>query len=97
MELLWLKRMNKKQLGFILDSKLSFEKHLNEKIIKAKKYIGIIKHLSCFLNLKTLDQMFKALVRSPLDYCDIFYHIPSKQDQFGVTLNSLMEKVERIQ
>ena len=41
--------------------------------------------------------MFKALVRSHLDYCKIIYHIPSKQDQFGVTLNSLMEKVERIQ
>ena len=91
-------KMNEqKHLGFILDSKLSFEKHLNEKIIKAKKYIGIIKHLSCFLPLKTLDQMFKSLVRSHLDYCDIIYHIPSRQDQFGVTLNSLMEKVERIQ
>ena len=41
--------------------------------------------------------MFKSLVRSHLDYCDIIYHIPSKQEQFGVTLNSLMEKVERIQ
>ena len=41
--------------------------------------------------------MFKALVRSYLDYCDIINHIPSKQDQFGVTLNSLMEKVEIIQ
>ena len=81
-------KMNEqKHLGFILDSKLSFEKHLNEKIIKAKKYIGIIKHLSC-LPLKTLDQMFKSLARSHLDYCDIIYHIPSKQDQFGVTLNS---------
>ena len=91
-------KMNEqKHLGFILDSKFSFEKHLNEKIIKAKNYIGIIKHLSCFLALKTLDQMFKSLVRSHLDYCDIIYHIPSKQEQFGVTLNSLMEKVERIQ
>ena len=41
--------------------------------------------------------MFKSLVRSHLDYCDIIYHIPSKQDQFGVTQNSLMEKVERFQ
>ena len=49
-----------------------------------------------FLPLKT-DQMFKALDRSHLDYFDIIYHILSKQDQFGVTLNSLMEKVERIQ
>ena len=41
--------------------------------------------------------MYKALVRSHLDYCDIIYHIPSKQDQFGGILNSLMAKVERIQ
>ena len=48
---------DQKHLGLILDSSLSFEKHLNEKIIKAKKHIGIIKHLSNFLPLKTLDQM----------------------------------------
>ena len=43
--------------------------------------------------------MYKALVRSHLDYCEIIYHIPSHQNQapLGVTLNSLMEKVERIQ
>ena len=37
---------NQKHLGLILDSGLSFEKHLNEKITKAKKNIGIIKYLS---------------------------------------------------
>ena len=43
--------------------------------------------------------MYKALVRSHLDYCDIIYHIPSHQNQapLGITLHSLMEKVERIQ
>ena len=40
-----------KHLGLILDSKLSFARHLNEKIIKAKKGIGIIKYLSKFLRL----------------------------------------------
>ena len=88
-----------KHLGLILDSKLSFERHVNEKIIKAKKCIGIIKYLSKFLSLKTLEQMYKALVRSHLDYCDIIYHIPASNSQLnlGVTLSSLMEKVERIQ
>ena len=58
--------------------------------MKAKKNLGIIKYLSNFLPLKTLDQMYKALVRSHLDYCDITYHIPSHQNQapLGVTLNS---------
>ena len=54
-------------LGLILDSRLSFEKHLNEKIIKAKKNVGVLKYLSNFLPLKTLDHMYKALVRSHLD------------------------------
>ena len=86
-----------KHLGLILEPGKSFEKHLNEKIIKAKKNLRIIKHLSTFLPRKTLDQMYKALVRSHLDYCDILYHIPSVQTQSGVTLTDLMDKVERIQ
>ena len=80
-----------KHLGLTLDSKLSFERHLNEKIMKAKISIGIIKYLSLFLPLKTLDQMYKALVRS--------HHIPALNNQInlGVTLTSLMETVERTQ
>ena len=78
---------------------MSFEKHVNEKIIKAKKHIGLIKHLSKYLPLKTLDQMYKAFVRPHLDYCDIIYHEPHKINQppLGLTLTILMEKVERIQ
>ena len=74
-------------------------KDINEKIIKAKRNLGIIKYLSNFLPLKTLDQMYKVLVRSHLDYCDITYHIPPHQNQapLGVTLNYLMEQVKRIQ
>ena len=47
----------------------------------------------------TLDQMYKALVRSHLDYCDAIHHIPSilHQPPLSRTRNSLMEKVEGIQ
>ena len=88
-----------KHLGLILESGLSFKKHLSEKISKAKKNIGILKHLSKFLPLNTLDQMYKALVRSHLGYCDVIYDVPSKTHHppLGRTLGSLMEKVERIQ
>ena len=65
-------KMNEyKRLGLIIDSSLSFKKHLNENIIKAKKNLGVIKHLSIYLPRKTLDQMYKALIRSHLDYIDI--------------------------
>ena len=42
--------------------------------------------------------MYKALVRSHLDFCDTIYHIPASNSQInlGVTLN-LLEKVERTQ
>ena len=88
-----------KHLGLSLEPGLSFEKHLSEKIIKAKKNIGILKHLSKFLPLRTVDQMYKALVRSHLDYRDIIYHLPSitHQPPLRRTLCPLMEKVERIQ
>ena len=90
---------DQKHLGLILHSGLSFEKHINEKLTKAMKNIGVIKHLSKFLPVKTLDQMYKALVRPHLDYCDIIYHEPSKINQppLGLNVTALMEKVERIQ
>ena len=53
-----------------------------------------MKHISRFLPLNTLDQMYKALVRPHLDYCDIIYHVPSTLQG---NLNCLMEKVERVQ
>ena len=44
-----------------------------------------------------LDQMYKTFVRPHLDYGDVIYHIPLKQDQLGVVLNSSMEMVEKVQ
>jgi hypothetical protein len=43
--------------------------------------------------------MYKALVRSHLDYCDIIYHIPptSHEPPLGVSLHDHMETVERTQ
>ena len=42
--------------------------------------------------------MYNVLDRSNIDYCDIIYHGSSQQNQqtLGITLNPLMENVERI-
>ena len=69
---------NHKHLGLTLDSKLSFAKHISEKVSTARKGIGIIKHLAPYLPLKSRDQIYKMHVRPHLDYCDIIYHIPGK-------------------
>ena len=87
-----------KHLGLVLHSSLSFEKHINEKIIKAKKKINIIKNVSKYLPIKEVhDLMYKAFVRPYFDYCDIIYHIPPREIKFVIVLNSLMEKNEKIQ
>ena len=82
-----------KHLGLTLDSisSLSFKKHINE-IIKVQKRIGIINHLFNCLPRKIVDQMYKALVCSHLDHCDIIYHIPSIYTQSGVILTDLMRE-----
>ena len=51
-----------KHLGLTLDSKLKFAKHFSEKISIARKGIGIIKHLSPYLPLKSREQFFKMHV-----------------------------------
>ena len=88
-----------KHLGLILDSKLSFARHINEKVNKAKKWIGIIRHLRSYLPTKTLDQIYKMYARPHLDYCDIIYHSPVISHDFSssLTLNFRMNTLESTQ
>ena len=88
-----------KHLGLILDSKLSFFEHVNEKIKIARKGVGVLKYFSSYLPIKTLDIIYKLFIRSLLDYCDVIYHIPSSSGIFNlsISLHSLMESIERIQ
>ena len=65
-----------KHLGLVLDPLLNFAAHFKEKIAKARKGIGLIKHLRSYLPTNVLDQIYKMHVRSHLDYCDFIYHIP---------------------
>ena len=86
-----------KHLGLTLQSNLCFDKHLNDKIIKAKKNINVLKNISPYLPIKALDQFYKAHIRSHLDYCDFIYHIPSSHHILGLTLNSAMVNIEKVQ
>ena len=57
-----------KHLGLILDSKLTYSYHFDEKI-------GVIKFLSKYCPIKTLNQIYIMYVRPHLDYCDVQYSI----------------------
>ena len=88
-----------KHLGLVLDSKLSFTKHINEKVTTARKWIGVIKHVSPYLPLKSLDQIYKMHVRPHPDYCDIIFHVPVITHDFdsSLTLNYQMNILEKTQ
>ena len=53
----------------ILDSKLNFNSHVRQAIIKARRGIGIIRYL--YVSSDVLDQIYKLYVRPHLDYGDI--------------------------
>ena len=76
-------------LDLVLDSKLDFNKHINNKINKCNKIIGIMKKLYLFLSRKTLLTIYKPFVTPNLDYADIIYDKPFNE--------SFKTKIEMIQ
>ena len=71
-----------------LDEKLNFSQHINIKISKANKGIGIIKRLSHIRPRKSLLTIYKSFIRPHLDYCDVVYDQPNNE--------SFCTKIERI-
>ena len=67
---------SQKHLGLTLDKNLKFDIHLNEKITKAMKGIGLIKRLYHFLPRKSLLTIYKSFIRPHIDYCDVIYDQP---------------------
>ena len=88
-----------KHLGLVLDPKLNFAAHINEKSKKARRGIGLIKYLKSYLPTASLDQIYKMHVRPHLDYCDFIYHIPAlpNKNNSDINLNYQMNTLESIQ
>ena len=75
-----------RHLGMILDSKLNFESHVKEAIIKAaRRGIGMIRYPSKYVSRHVLDQIYKLYVRPHLDYGDIIYHKPDPEMRLNIT------------
>ena len=67
-----------KDIGVIIDSNLEFDKHINQKINKANSIMAVIRRSFTTLNQHNFVPLYKALVRSHLDYA-ISIWFPYKQ------------------
>ena len=63
-----------KHLGVYLDSRLSFSKHIKEKVSTAMKGLSLLKCLSKYVNRNVLSLSYKMYIRPHLDYGDVLYH-----------------------
>ena len=88
-----------KHIGLTLDKKLTFQSHVKEAIKKANRGIGVMKFMSKYVPRSTLETIYKAYVRSQLEYGDVIYHHPPLDgNHLSIKkLNELMSKVESVQ
>lgn len=64
-----------KDLGVLLDTKLTMIPHIDQQINKAKSMLALIKRFgSGLLNQSTMRTLYMCLVRSHLDYASIVYN-----------------------
>ena len=60
-------------LGMIFDSRLSFQSHVEEAIMKARRSIGMIRYLSKYVSRYVLDKIYTLYARPHLDFESRYY------------------------
>ncbi len=61
---------SEKDIGVTIDSRLSFEKHINEKINKANSTLGIIRRTFEYLDQQTFMYLYRSMARPHLEYAN---------------------------
>ena len=78
-ERIFTKWNHQRHLGIILDSNLNFNSHIDQKIKKRNKLMGIIRILSVNLPRNALLTIYKSFTRPHLDYDDVLYDKPNNE------------------
>ena len=59
-----------KDIGVTIDNQLNFEDHMNEKINKASRIMGLIRRTFSYLDNHTFLLLYKTLVRPHIEYAN---------------------------
>ena len=78
-------------MSLVLDNKLTFKKHVKDKLNKAYFGVGKIKRLRDILPRDSLVTIYKSFIRPHLDYGDVIYDQPNN-DLFSDKIEQLQYK-----
>ena len=90
MQVEWLS--HQKHQGIIIDENLNFKEHIYSTILKVNRGIAVLKKLRYSLSRRSLITIYKALLRTLLDYGDIIFDQPHNES-FCERLESVQYKV----
>ena len=82
------KTSNFSDLGVTFDTRLNFKSHIDTKISKAQQMLGILKRHFKYATRETFLLLYKAMVRSHLEYANSVWNPNSMQ---------YVEKLEKVQ
>ena len=71
---------SEKDVGVIIDNKLSFDLHIAEKVNKANSVAGAIRRSFEYLDKDTFKKLYTALVRPHLEYANAVWNPYKKKD-----------------
>ena len=71
---------SEKDVGVIIDNKLSFDMHITEKVYKANSAVGAIRRSLEYLDKDTFKKLYTALVRPHLEYANAVWNPYKKKD-----------------
>ncbi|XP_053395748.1 uncharacterized protein LOC128555936 [Mercenaria mercenaria] len=69
-----------KDIGVVIDDKLSFSQHLVEKVNKANSVLGAMRRSFEYLDLQTFKKLYTALVRPHVEYAHPIWSPYKKKD-----------------
>ena len=78
-----------KHLGLLFDTRLDYNRHIEETILTANKGIKLINRLRRYLPRNSLFTIYKTFIRPHLDYEDVVYEYPGN--------TTFMQKFESVQ
>jgi hypothetical protein len=61
---------SEKDIGVVIDNKLTFNQHISEKINKANSIMGVLRRTMEYMDCRTLKLLYTALVRPHLEYAN---------------------------